>query len=338
MTHENTPENKGRILRLEKISHNRLQGLDRDRTMVVAAVSPMEVHGPHLPLGQDLLEALALTEHALERIAEKHRDWSFVLLPPIPIATDCVPELGSINFPVKLVLDTAYHLLRPFAANGFARLLFTSFHGGPRHTLALEAAAHELSRRYDTAAISVLSAFIANDFKGHIFFDGIEHTPGRRIDPDQVRQDLHAGYVETSIGLHLWPELVDEGWESLEEIVSSVSSIGKEKNRHFLYGHSAPSGLSERFQQVLARIQGMAGSVRHFREHTYRGYPALASAEEGRDLFEHLVGLAQDVVEEFIEKGKDMDGRSPLWSFRHFLLNRGVNKVFDDWLGLYTES
>jgi len=327
----------GKILRLEEITQRRLLGLDKQHTLVAAAMSPIEVHGPHLPLGQDLFEAYALTEHALERLARKKPEWTFVLLPPIPVAADCVPKLGSLNFPVRLVRDVAYHVLRPFALHGFSRLVFGNFHGGPRHNLALETAAVRLSREFDTACISLMSAVLGRILQDNLFYKAVENTPGRRINSEQIKKDLHAGQVETSIGLHLWPELVEHGWQDLPGLVADDPQTGKGGSRHFLFSDGAPTTPSGRIRRAAGRLRVMAESVRHFSKNTYRGYPALSSAREGRDLFEHLVGIAVEALEEFIEKGREMNGHSPLWPMRRFLLNRGVNKIFDDWLGVYSE-
>ena len=38
---------------LEEISTPALDALDRDRTVVILTVSPLEEHGPHLPVGVD---------------------------------------------------------------------------------------------------------------------------------------------------------------------------------------------------------------------------------------------------------------------------------------------
>ncbi len=327
---------EGRILRLDRISQSRLQGLDRERTMVIAALSPVEVHGPHLPLGQDMMEACAITETILERVSRRRREWTFLLLPPVPVAADALPQLGSITFPVSVVRDVAYHLLRPFARFGFSRLAFTTFHGGPRHNCALESAAEKLSRKYDTAVLPFFSAVLSRVMQGSVFFDGIEHTPERRITPDQLRQDYHAGFVETSLGLHLWPELVEDGWQNIPGLVNAdgTDTTGQD---HYLYADD-PSGSSlKRLRRVMERVRAMAGSATHFRSHTYRGYPALSSAEEGRDLFEHLAGIGEGVVEEFLDRGKEMDGHSPLWKFRRILLSPAANKVYDTLLGDYTE-
>lgn len=329
--------NASKVMRVDRITHRRIQELDRERTLVVAAFSPIEVHGPHLPLGQDLMEAYALSEAALARLAARRDDWSFLLLPPMPVAADCVPRIGSISYPVTLVRDVAYHTLRPFAMNGFARLAFTGFHGGPRHNCAMEAAAVRLAREHDTGAISLFSAVLSRALEGKIFFEGIENTPGRKIELDQIKQDHHAGFVETSIGLHLWPDLVEDAWRELEPDVGASPPSGTKGTQHFLYADDSSTGLPGALRTALVRIRAIARAARHFREHTYRGYPALSSADQGRDLFEHLVGVAVEVLEEFLERGKEMDGHSPLWGFRKLLLNPALNKVFDDWLGVYTE-
>jgi creatinine amidohydrolase len=47
----------GKILRLAELSYTALDALDRERTAIIFTVSPLEEHGPHLPVGTDLFEA-----------------------------------------------------------------------------------------------------------------------------------------------------------------------------------------------------------------------------------------------------------------------------------------
>ncbi len=47
----------GGIYRLAELSFTRLDTLDRQTTVVLFAVSPLEEHGPHLPVGTDLFQA-----------------------------------------------------------------------------------------------------------------------------------------------------------------------------------------------------------------------------------------------------------------------------------------
>jgi creatinine amidohydrolase len=325
-----TTKNKTkRVFRLDKITHSKISKLDRERTLVLATLSPLEVHGPHLPLGQDMFEAYALAEKTAEVLTRQREDWNVLLLPPVPVAIDCVPELGSVNFPVKLVLDVAYHLLRPFAKAGFARLAYSSFHGGPRHICCLEAAADKLTKDFGVPAGSLFSMVLSCVAEGKVFFEAIEDIPEREITLEMLKQDHHAGFVETSMGLHLWPELVEDGWKDLPPLYSSEIEQGQDANDSFLYDYQDKASLGDRVKRNMAQVHSIFKAIKHFNTHTYFGYPALASAEQGKKIFEHLTNICAESAGEFLDRGREMDVHSPLWKMRSFMLNSGANMIAD---------
>lgn len=45
------------IVNLETITWTELDTLDRSRALVMIPLSPIEEHGPHLPLGTDIIAA-----------------------------------------------------------------------------------------------------------------------------------------------------------------------------------------------------------------------------------------------------------------------------------------
>ena len=47
-----------KVLRLEEMTMPELDALDRERTLIAIPISPLEAHGPHLPLGTDGFMAL----------------------------------------------------------------------------------------------------------------------------------------------------------------------------------------------------------------------------------------------------------------------------------------
>jgi creatinine amidohydrolase len=332
-----TKANNERVFQLEKMSHSALKKLDREHTCVIATISPLEVHGPHLPLGQDIFEAYTLAQRTAAALAAQYADWNFVLVPPVPVAADALPQMGSVNFPARVVREVAYYTLRPFAQHGFARLAYSSFHGGPRHFLALEAAADALSREFNVAALSMFSAVLKQVEEGKIFFDPIEDSPERRINLDQVRLDQHAGFVETSFGLHLWPELVEPEWPDLPPCVSQPEKAERDANGSFMYQYAKRSDALDGLRRTKWIIEGVARAIKHFRRETYHGYPAFSSAEQGRLMWEHLIDVACGVCREFLEQGRAMDGHSPLWKFRHIFLSGTVNYVLDKQLKIYAE-
>lgn len=326
-----------RVLRAENISHSAIKKLDRERTVVVATLSPLEVHGPHLPLGQDIFEAYALAEKAAEMLAAERDEWTFLLLPPVPVATDCVPHMGSVNFPVNLVRQVAYHLLKPFAQHGFARLAISSFHGGPRHICALEAAADQINREFDVAAASLFSLVLARVQEGNVFYDALRDSPARQINLAQAQLDHHAGFVETSIGLHLWPELMEEGWESLPPCSSQPEDPAQNESSSHLFGHKEERNALQKLRYTLSVGKALSRAVKHYDQHTYHGYPALSSAEQGQLVFDYLAQRCSEILTEFLDRGRELDPHSPLWKFRRLFLSNTVNKIAEDYLKLYSQ-
>jgi creatinine amidohydrolase/Fe(II)-dependent formamide hydrolase-like protein len=86
------------ILRWESLTKSAFDRLDPARCVVLVTCSPIEVHGPHLPLGADALEGQGLAERTLRFLPERHRERSFLQLPFVYAATDVVPQRGSLFF------------------------------------------------------------------------------------------------------------------------------------------------------------------------------------------------------------------------------------------------
>jgi creatinine amidohydrolase len=328
---------ESRILRLDKVSHTRMLKLDPKRTAVAVAMSPLEVHGPHLPIGQDWFEAVSFLDRLVADVAEMRDDWTFLLVPPLPIATDCVPALGSVNYPVSLVRDVAYHTLLPFAKRGFARLAYSSFHGGPRHMCCLEDAADRLSRFKNVACASLFSVIANRLIEGSVFADAIRKAPGAKITEEQLMQDNHAGFVETSLALAFWPELVEPGWESLPPCVKGEEPLMKGERKSYYMAGEPVKDLAGRIERTVAGIRTMKDSIDHFKRNTYAGYPAMSNAEHGRWIFDHLANISKDIFIEFLDKGSDIPLHSPVWDIRGILMNPAVNYILDEQLKAFSE-
>ena len=87
-----------RVLRWETLTKQAFDQLDPARCVVLVTCSPLEVHGPHLPLGADALEGQGLALRMLRFLPERHRARTFLQLPPVYAATDVVPQRGSLFF------------------------------------------------------------------------------------------------------------------------------------------------------------------------------------------------------------------------------------------------
>ena len=68
------------VYRLEEMSTPALDALDRDQTVILLTVSPLEEHGPHLPVGVDAFAARHFAETIAERVVAGRPGWSAVLV------------------------------------------------------------------------------------------------------------------------------------------------------------------------------------------------------------------------------------------------------------------
>lgn len=308
-----------------------MRELPPKNTIVAVTMSPMEVHGPHLPIGQDWFEAQALLEEVAASTVERNPDWNVLIIPPVPVAEDSLPHIGSIAMPPHLVRDVAYHLLKPFAEAGFKRLLISSFHGGPRHMTALECAADKLTRKFDTHAISIFSAVVARMEEGNVFYDAVKDMPDNKITLEEIARDWHAGFVETSIALHLWPRLIEKGWEELPALYREK----KEDEHGNYYMGAGKEGFAGKITEILELFSNVKGAIEHYSTNTYSGYPAMATKEFGKAIFDHIVKIGGEIVQDFIERGTEIEHHTPLWKMRGLIMDKNFNMLLNEALGVY---
>jgi len=153
--------------------------------MVIIPLGSTEQHGPHLPLGTDYFQAL--------EISKKISEQTGVVVAPVlwagyseyhsgfPGTLSLKPETME-----RVLFETAEMLMR----YGFKRFLFFNRHGG--NNIAQSNVIHCINHTTAATAVAV----------GH------GSTLQKETDADEDFFDWHSGKSETSIMLHLLPDLV----------------------------------------------------------------------------------------------------------------------------------
>ncbi|MCC7442531.1 MAG: creatininase family protein, partial [Bdellovibrionales bacterium] len=75
-------------LELSLLTDTEIRGLDRAKTLILFPVGPFESHGPHIPVGADLAEALELCRRTGARIEMAIKGWTAVVAPAAPLGID----------------------------------------------------------------------------------------------------------------------------------------------------------------------------------------------------------------------------------------------------------
>lgn len=236
-------------MRYEDLALPDLQALDREKTVFLLAVSPIEVHGPHLPVGTDVFIAEELQRRYIAALAERHPELTAVILPSLYAGSDALPVKGSLSVPAPAVEGILTAYAKGLAAQGFRFLLLSDNHGGPRHAMAIEAAARTAWKRWRFYLIDPFNA---------LYRKMVE------CDPELLREtglgpatcgddpDAHAGTNETSLMMVAAPDKIRAGAAAL------------------------PASVPAPLKGGAKAVAGLAGLVR-----------ALGGRQLGRDL-EHL--------------------------------------------------
>jgi len=205
------------VHRLEEMSTVALDALDRARTVIVLTVSPLEEHGPHLPLGVDAFAARHFAETIAERVVAARPGWSVVLAPTLHLGSFTFDTVGTIAVRQRVVRDALVDYGSAVAKSGFNWILVANGHAGPGHLNALDEAAAIVSRRHRVTMASFTGHLAWEFLRGH-YIGAIETELGRPLTPEERQafaEDAHGGWWETSLMLLLRPDLVDEAYRDL---------------------------------------------------------------------------------------------------------------------------
>ncbi len=293
-----------RVYQYLELTMKELDGLNRERTIIVMSLSPIEAHGPHLPLGTDLLLAEEIGKQYVDIIKEDFPGYQAVILPTLPLGADALPRLGSIGVSAPNLTRILESFGRELAGMGFKFLLLADNHGGPRHLLACERAARRLYKKHGFHLINPFSREFSLMMAGdREFLEGSGLKAGECGDIE----DLHAGTNETSLLLATKEEQVRENFRELPQ------NEAPEPGKIFvlLAGLFRVIRKEKLAREVnsLGRIAAWAGNGEI---PAYIGSPALAKPEAGSAMLECRRNVAREIISQILE-GDEVKLHPPLW-------------------------
>ncbi|MEZ4473815.1 MAG: creatininase family protein [bacterium] len=286
--------------RLLDLPHAEVRRLLAAGAPVYLPVNPVEYHGPHLSLHNDRLISHALIRALHPEVAPDH---------PLLVADDLEIGVDPCCGPGTryTTLSTAKRLVREacraLAELGATRVVLMTFHGSPLHNLALEAGVRLLRRR-GVAALSPFNLVLQR----MLTLDPAEFAAAAEpvADPaDRARViadlavDLHAGFFETSIALHVEPASVHPAHVHLPPCPEV------RPNRFFLFVSKALATLGAR--RVARDCSFIAWGLGWYGQRPFPGYtgrPHLANAASGAWYLRMMVQEAAPVVRATLFEGR----------------------------------
>ncbi len=174
---------------LENITMKEFKKYLRQTRTIIFPFGTIEEHGNHLPLNTDSL----IIQEVLRLVAKKKK---FFLAPIVHygVCTTTRGHPGTISISSETLRRLSTDLVIEAYKKGLKNFLLISGHGGSLHMSAIKEAAENLVEELKDIRIAVFSPY---DVLWKELSE-IAETPN----------DFHAGEIETSIVLHLAPELV----------------------------------------------------------------------------------------------------------------------------------
>ncbi len=162
--------------------------IERSGGTAIVPLGIIEKHGPHLPLGTDLLDVRAL-------VARAAQDEYAVVFPPYYFGQifEARHQPGTVSYSQRLVWDVLQETVDEIARNGIKKIILVNGHGGNRSFLPFFCQS-QLARRRDYAVY----LFQPQD-------DATESAEIQKL--RKTEMDMHGGEVETSMMLAHRPDL-----------------------------------------------------------------------------------------------------------------------------------
>lgn len=166
--------------------------LDMSGMVAVFPIGATEQHGPHLPVKVDAAIAERLCAAAVGRMSS---DFPALVLPVSAVgkSDEHLAFSGTLTIPGPLLGEYWFEIARSVHRAGCRRILFLNAHGGQPQVM--EMVCRRL--RVELGMFAVSSMWSRFTDLSDLFSDH-ERTHG-----------IHAGEVETSVMLHLCPDLIE---------------------------------------------------------------------------------------------------------------------------------
>ena len=251
-------------------------GIDPMKTIAIVPIAAVEQHGPHLPVGTDMILNQGCLDLLVQR-APAGLDIRILPIQQVGKSNEHIWQKGTVTHTAHTLIDAWFELGQSISRAGVKKLVFINSHGG--NESVMDIVGRELRVREQMLVVKT----------GWTRFQ----PPDGLLTDIEKRHGIHAGDPETSLMMLFRPDLVHT------EKLDDFRSIAARDEQQFKY--LRPTGTHA--YSWIASDLNPSGAV---------GNAANASAERGRTIAEaEVTGMLELLaeVERFPLPGTDGFGR-----------------------------
>lgn len=246
-------------------------GLRSDRLIAVIPLGAIEAHGPHLPLGTDIVIAEAMAREGAARLDARGMD--VAVLPALPVAPApfAAAFAGLLDVPGAATTAMLSGIAASLHRHGVRVTAVANAHHDPAHVAAIAAAVDQVRASHGATLV---------------FPDVTRRQWAARLTPEFQSGACHAGRYEGSIVLAEAADQVDR--QRLRELPAN------------------PSSLVDAIRRGDRTFAQAGGPLAYF------GWPAEATADEGRQSVQALGAILEEAVMDAWTNGQPVQHETPM--------------------------
>lgn len=243
------------VHRFHEITWTEVRDADRRNAVAILPVGAVEAHGPHLPLGTDVIIAEGMARAAADVLSEGGR--TVFVLPPVwyTAAPFARTFPGTVDVDGRTVTELVLRIASSLAEHQITTLAIANAHLDPTHLRALQEAVDDPPSGARIVHVDLTRRAVA-----------------ARLTEEFRTGACHAGRYEGSVVRAEAPDLFRS------EVADALPPV--------------PNSLSDAIRDGLSTFGEAGGTEAYF------GWPADATAEEGRETVRTLGALLAEAVEE----------------------------------------
>jgi len=234
-------------------------------TVIIFPVGTTEEHGMHLPVETDAIIARYFGDK-IGAACEQAGIPALVLQPLVyGFSMGAVRRWpGCPNVDIKVVTDYVQNITESLVKEGFSKIVFLDCHGN--HDCVLRMVMRIVADRHNVFTMTLSPASLANDV-----------YQKRKRDPEG---DIHGGEYETSMILHIRPDLVDTSLYTDVDAIrcnsplrGPVSTWGLQQTKTGLFGDPTHATAELGREMAEAAVAKAVDYIRAYRDHTEQSDP-----------------------------------------------------------------
>lgn len=256
------------IKKMEEMTWKEFDKLDKERSVIMVALSPIEEHGPHLPLGTDFIAANDCLLEVVNYLEENESEFNYIVHPPFPIGynENVMNFPGTIFYRSKTVENLLIDFGESIARSGIKKIIIINHHLDLGHIKAIDNAREYLLEKLNVQLLEVASRIIYSE----------ENSKENISNGVNSEQEIHADLRETSFMLYKHSELVRNCYKELEPVYLDMKKFIRSGGKCFRKG-----GI----------IEGYIGS------------PGNSTAIFGEKQFEDMITQTGNMILNFLKGG-----------------------------------